>query len=266
MKFDLSRIKLTKKDELLKTTLPKKLDEDLAYFMGVHTGDGFMNYYDDKKDYRLSYDGHIINEIGWYRQILAPLIKKLFNRDVKIQMTSTGTAKIEIHSKSIFLFLHEICGITLSPKDKMDIPPLIKEADISIKRAFLKGIADTDFSLVFKRKNKSYPVIDFQTNNEILLISVSNMLRNLNFKHHYGSRYKKRGDRSYRNYYLQINGRTSLEKWMREIGFKSENQLTKYEIWQKHGFLPSGTNICQRKAILCEEVDIGKFYKASINT
>lgn len=99
MKLDLSRLEMTGKDALLRTRFPKVLDKDLAYFIGVHIGDGFMNYYEDKKDYRLSYDGHIINEFERYQNILVPLIKRLFNRKFKLQKTSKNTVKIDIHSK-----------------------------------------------------------------------------------------------------------------------------------------------------------------------
>ncbi len=78
MKLNNSKIKLTKRDKLLKIRFPNHLNNKLAHFLGIHIGDGFMNYYENKKDYRIVYSGHSINEKKWYENVLKKLIKNLF--------------------------------------------------------------------------------------------------------------------------------------------------------------------------------------------
>ena len=136
---------------------------------------------------------------------------------------------------SIFYFLIETCGLTQSPKTQCRIPSLIRTSSVTHKAAFLRGLADTDFSLVFK-KNGRYPVIDFCTCSKALLEDVVEMLLSLGFKGHSGIYRTNRKGTPITRHYLQLNGRMNLEKWMTVIGFTSPIQLFKYGEWIKSGY------------------------------
>jgi intein/homing endonuclease len=158
MEFDLSEIEMSRTDKKLNIRIPRYLNSDLAYLMGIQIGDGYLkktlrtNLH--STGYTISYDGHHINDKEWYDFVLKNLIKQLFNKDTNAWITTRGTVRINFRSKAIFTFLNKICRISQSPKTNIHIPDIIFSADDGVKRAFLRGLADTDFSLTFKKGQK----------------------------------------------------------------------------------------------------------------
>jgi len=253
MKLDIAKIEFSNNDLKYKIKLPKFLDDRLAYLLGVQVGDGYLRKQvrGTTTDYLICYDGHIINEFEWYEDILKKLIKGLFNKDVKIVKTNKGTVKSYLRSKAILSFLNQVCGVSYSPKNNIKIPDIITISNKEIKRSFLKGLADTDFSFTFKkRKNYDYPVIYFQTYSKSLYESTRLLLEELGFKVHGAYRKSYRYDKVFDSYYLTISGRSQFGKWVNEIGFGSLNHITKFKIWKKTGHLPRNTNILERYKIL----------------
>ena len=109
------------------------------------------------------------------------------------------------------------------------------------------------FSLVFKNRHKNinyYPVIDCAISNKVLRDSLVNLIESIGFKVYSNERLRKRKNKVNASYYFQINGVKAIEKWMKEVGFTSYNQLTKYWLWKKQGFVPSKTNINYRLEVL----------------
>ena len=259
MRFDNSKIQFSKFDVSRRITLPVELSEDLAYLMGFHLGDGHMRQYIRSfgaLESTIFYDGHSINEYSHYKQNICPLIKRLFNYRCKIKIIKDrNNLRIIIGSRTIVDFMHLQCGIPLGPKMNINIPGIIKNADIRIKRAFLRGLADTDFSLTFKKRVKTgyYPVIDFQTNCKSLHEDTKSLLIDLDFKIVHNYRISKRYSKLHDSYYIQISGRNQLKKWMNEVGFSSPNHITRYLVWKKLGYLPTGTNILKRLDMLKEK-------------
>ena len=181
--------------------------------------------------------------------------RKIFPFDNPIiYAASMLTSIVVIIGFMIFLNLNKRMG----SQNQVAVPKmLIDNADT--KKAFLRGLADTDFSLVFKNRHKNvnyYPVIDFQTSNKVLCDSLVSLLEFMGFDIYSNQRMKKRKDTAYQSYYFQINGIKAFKKWMGEIGFTNDNQLTKVRVWKKFGFLPPNTTINDRMAILKGEKDI----------
>lgn len=252
-KLEIEKIEFSTNDRKTQIKLPTILDEKLAYLLGVQVGDGYLKkqVYGTKTDYFICYDGHSLNEKEWYNTVLKRLIKEIFNKEGRITKTNKGTIKLYLRSKAILLFLNKLCGISFSPKVNIDIPRIIKEANVDIKRAFLRGLADTDFSITFKkRKNIDYPVIYYQTYSKPLYESTKELLKELGFKVSGDYRKSRRYDKIFDSYYITISGRSQFTKWLDEIGFHSFNHITKYQLWNKIGHLPSGTNILQRYDML----------------
>src|SRR3989344_9336531 len=69
MKFNLSKVKFSRKDISNKIKIPDKLTNELAYLIGFHLGDGTLPY-SKKKDYYVAYTGHIIDDLEWYKSFL----------------------------------------------------------------------------------------------------------------------------------------------------------------------------------------------------
>lgn len=259
MKFDLTKVQFSNNDIRLGIKVPEYLTEDLAYFLGFHVGDGYMKIEKRKYkvDYRMHYDGHHINEFLWYNDFIKPLIKNLFNKDIDVRKTTRGTVRIFFRSKGILTFLNDCCGLSLSPKTNIDIPQVIKNSNNKIKAKFLKGLMDTDFSLVFKKR--TYPVIELTTGSRPLYNSLKVLLGDFRFKFYSTIRETERKGTKIWAHHIQINGKENLQKWMNEIGFSSYNHLTRYLVWKEIGFLNPGTDINERIKILNDKgIDIPK--------
>jgi hypothetical protein len=250
MKLDLSEVKYNWNDKKIGIKIPTYLTEELAYFLGFHTGDGYMRIKKGKDSrFRVQYDGHHNNDYLWYIQFIKPLIKKVFNKEVSVLKTTNGTVRIAIGSKAIITFLHKSCGLQLSPKKKMGFPEVIKDSNIKLKAVFLRGIADTDFSLVFKKKGH-YPVISHQTSDEVLHESIKSLLKELGFKFYSYFRKRETKHCNFETYELEIYGKKNLKKWMETVGFSSYNSISRYLVWIETGHLPPKTNINDRIRIL----------------
>ncbi len=253
MKFDLTKVEYSRNDLRQRIKVPEYLTDDLAYFLGFHVGDGYMKVIRRNKtvDYRLSYDGHQINEYTGYQDFVKPLIKNLFNKEVNITKTTRGTVNISFYSKAILTFLHHCCGISFSPKKNIDIPEIIKASPPLIKAKFLRGLADTDFCMGFKKGGK-YPVISHATCSKNLHESLKIMLTELGFTYFSAIYLKQRKETKITSHQIDINGRKQLEKWMQIVGFASFNALTRYLLWKELGTYQIGTDINDRLKILKE--------------
>lgn len=252
-KFDLTKVEYSRNDIRQGIKVPKYLTEELAYFLGFHVGDGYMKIVKRKTaiDYRLVYDGHQINEYIGYQDFVKPLIQNLFNKRVNITKTTRGTVNISFYSKAILTFLHHCCGISFSPKKNIDIPEIIKVSPPTIKAKFLRGLADTDFSLVFKDGGKS-PVIDHATCSQKLHKSIKKILTEMGFSFYSGVSHRERKGTKIVSYQININGKKNLQRWIETISFSSYNTLTRYQVWKETGSLLPKTDINDRIKILKE--------------
>ncbi len=270
MKLALSRVEFSKYDEKIKIKVPRTLTPKLAYFIGIHVGDGTLVYDKSKYHYIIGYTGHLIDEWDFHRDIITPLVRELFNKDV-IQTEdlreNKKSVRIFFKSKAIFTFLSKVIELPVGSKKTLGIPSIIKMANNTIKMNFIRGLADTDFTLTFKKKYRSvhyYPSIAISSASKSLINDLKNVLIDLSFRPYYLKSYKK-FDRRNSTYYhgaeIDLNGLYNLNLWMKKIGFTSTKHLTKYEIWKKYGYCPPNTNIKQRTAILNGKLSIGSFYK-----
>ncbi len=254
-------------DKNNKIRLPVNLTADLAYLIGVHIGDGSMNYYRYKNDYRISYTGHLIDEYDWYINLLVPIIINLFNKNPKVRKVirpRKNSVELYMRSKGILQFLHNGIGLPLGPKINLKIPKLILNSDRKIKKCFLMGLADTEFCVTFKKRNKDthyYPVIEYSTSDYLLMESVIELLREFGISGYVLKKYQtKRNNSILSTNQLHLNGENNLMKWMNIIGFKSEKHLTKIEFWKKFGMCPPNTNLLERRMILNGELDVLSYY------
>ncbi len=251
MKFDLTKVKYSQNDINAGITVPSRLTEELAYFLGFHVGDGYMNI---KKrgstvDYHLLYGGHQINEYQWYVEQIQPLIKKLFNKDLKVTKTANRIVHLGFRSKAVVTFLHDCCGLPYSPKKETGVLRIIQQSDKNIKCHFLRGLADTDFSLFF-RKGGKYPVINHTTYSKKLHESLQLLLTDLDIHFYSFFRFREQNGRMNDSYELSIYGTENLAKWMSTVGFSSYNTVTRHLVWKETGYLPLKTNIHDRIKIL----------------
>lgn len=249
-RLDLSKVQFSRNDIKWGIKVPEFLTEELAYFLGFHVGDGCMLIQKRPHaiEYRLEYNGHQINEWAFYENVLNQLIKKLFNKQTTVRK-GHKTVMISFRSKRILFFLKNCCGIPLSPKKEIIVPKIIQNSNKKIKSLFLRGLADTDFSLAFKKGGK-YPVINHATYSRTLHESIKTLLAELGFTYYSGIFNTKRKETKLVTHTIDINGKKKLKRWMELIGFSSYNSISRYLVWKETGSLPVGTDINDRIKIL----------------
>lgn len=256
LEFDLSQIKFSKWDKIFNVKLPITLSSDLAYETGIHIGDGSMPLHKSRPNiYYISYSGNYLNEIFFYKKIVKPLIKKIYNKDVDVIRKRKNECRIEIRSKAIFQFKNKILGLPIGPKGNIDIPSVI----LSTKRlAFscLRGIADTDFSLVFLKRYRDvsyYPKIKGDSKSKLLIEQIENILKKyLHVKpvvSYNVKRFDKRTGKTTTINTIELNGKKNLKLWMRSIGFNNTQIITKYMMWKRLKYVPD-INVDERIKLL----------------
>jgi intein/homing endonuclease len=107
--------------------------------------------------------------------------------------------------------------------------------------AFIRGLFDSDGSMVFSRKTYrayKYPTIEIKTVSYRLGLSVKQVLLTAGFRSSL--------NRSAESWVVRTNGEKMLELWMNKIGSRNVKHLTKYLVWKKAGFCPPKTTVLGR--------------------
>ena len=109
----------------------------------------------------------------------------------------------------------------------------------------LKGLADTDFSLMLYRNRKKYPhypVISLSLVDKKIIILFSKFLEKLGFNVDFipeDRNFDKRFGKTWIESRLRLSGRQNLQLWMKLIGFRNQRHLNKYEEYLKSGTITS---------------------------
>lgn len=243
-----------------KIKIPDILDAFLAEDIGIQIGDGSLPLYIDKKSvqhYVIGCYGNIIEDRIYLKNLVIPLKRRLFNIDLRLNDHPTaGECYIKFESKAIFTFYKNVIGLQTGRKNNIPIPKIILKAPLEIKLACVRGIADTDFSLVFKKDFKKVnrdPYIQLGCASKNLIKQIARILKEIGITSTtiFDCEFKtKNRDKIYIKHYLNIHGKRNLEKWMELIGFNNPIHFTKYLIWKKFGVCPPYTTLNQRFTIL----------------
>jgi len=222
-----------------KLRIPGKIDEDVAEFLGILTGDGCVNKYvriSDKKriDYYISITGNSITDKEYYDRFLIPLIKKLFDISPKYyKKKGQNTIELMLRYRELFNFLIDT-GFNVGPKDKIDIlPPIEKNNDLA--KAFLRGLFDTDGSISWKKEK--YPVISIKQKSRKLIESACKILKKNDFNFYVEFDVKTKDERGFESTgsRVYISGKRNLERWTKVIG---SNHPIKNKKMGRLGFEP----------------------------
>jgi hypothetical protein len=215
-------------------------------------GDGSVGTLDRPTIYMV---GHSVDERSFYDSIIIPLIEKLFGVR-PYSYTRKGKQAYALHFKSRRLveYLVEEIGFP-NKKEPKRVPLTIASAIEPIVLAFIRGLFDSDGSLIFSKKtyrNYQYPSIEIKSVSRKLAYSTTRLLSTLGFRASLG--------RSAESWVVRINGCEMLEMWMTRIGSWNIKHLTKYLLWKKQGFCIPKTTVPSRLTMLGIESD-HLFYK-----
>ena len=226
MEFDTSKIQKSWNDLKRGLTLPTKPSVELSEFFGILTGDGYINYYPSDYKSILEIAGDSRFDQNFLKNHVAKLVKKLFNLEPRYSIKKDqNSISLRLISKGLINYLVSI-GFKKGRKEQIGIPDWIlyhREDMIS----FLRGIADTDGSLYFR---KDYPIISISSKSKFLIKYLFEFMKKerFNLKNYYREdRIEKRGYNDSVVYKVRLNGHKNLAMWLRLIGFRNERHLKK---------------------------------------
>ena len=118
---------------------------------------------------------------------------------------------------------------------------IIKNEDYLLNT--IKGLADTDFSLMLYKNRKLfpyYPVISLTLADKEFIRLISQFLEKLGFNVDLileDNSFDERFGKTWYRARLRLSGRQNLDLWMKLIGFRNCRHLSKYEDYLKSGVI-----------------------------
>ena len=252
MKFNLSATIKSHNDIKRNVKFPSHLTKELAEFIGIMVGDGHLGFRSGIMKtggkfvkYEIIISGN--RKEKDYLNYVTNLFYALFNLRFFYKQDSRGEGvMLRIYSKGVNHFLYKHCQIPYNRKSAtVRIPQIIKNAGLELKIAFLRGLADTDYTVNFKNTTKrghTYPVIKASFKSKSLVQDLAVLYDELEFKYctvYNESKYDKRfGFTAISTIYL--NGKDNFIKWVNSIGFSNYKFQRKTKKWQTDGVCPPG--------------------------
>lgn len=243
-----------------------KLTPEIAELAGAFAADGSM------QRNHLCFWGNITEDRDYYDQRIKALFANGFNLVVKpYEKKSNSVYGFYICKKEILQYFREVLGFPIGSKTyTVRVPREIMESKSEeVWAAFIRGFCDSDGCLNFdKRYAKdqkilkiihTYPRIFMKSASHQIIKDIAILLDRLEIPYIMGIGRSKRQN-EVDVLVITINGRRRLKLWMEKIGFSNPVQTTRHEIFKKHGFVPVGTTILQRKMILSNDLDPWDFY------
>ena len=220
--------------------LPSTITDDLAYLSGFILGDGHICVRKDKSEYHIICTGNLLDEQIFYKTVIIPLFKNLFDIDLKIKIDkSNNTFGVIYYSKELVNYFVNRLGIPSGAKcSRIKIPEAFK-TDEAFTKSLIQGFADADFCLSLKRRNTAvgyYPVIEGASRSKEIISEVGDFLKIKKIPFYIELdklKFDKRLNKSIQMSSIYIYGHNNLILWMKEIGFRNPKILSKFEIWKK---------------------------------
>ncbi|MBI4452067.1 hypothetical protein HY637_01440, partial [Candidatus Woesearchaeota archaeon] len=245
MKFDLSEIKLSRKDVKRGLRFPEEMNEKLAEDIGIMIGDGCIGSYKNNNltNNFISVDGNSLTDQDYLLRYVSNLKSNLYNLNFNsLFKKNRNEMRIQLNSQGLVQFYTKVIGLPLGKKINIGIPQCIWKNDNFIK-ACLRGIMDTDSS--FQIKMRKYPVIKLATASQNLvddckkafeIIGIETSTKTNCTSIHSVTK------RPYITNYLYLSGREKFKKYMENIGFSNQNNLQRYYLWKSNDFCPRPYN------------------------
>ena len=243
-----------RRNSFLKKSKNYILNNDIAELVGVIIGDGCIAKNGLKrKDYKIFISGNPIEDKIYMKKYLPHLIKKCLNKRYKSRLASNGALIINFQNEAFRLFLKKL-GIKERKAKNVKIPKQILKNKSLLARC-IRGIADTDFTLIFTKKHTNrniYPRITGQFASFRLVKDLEKALRGMGFTLNTRYNMKRQDKRGFSWTINQVNleGPNNLKRWLKLIGFSNQRILTRYKVWKKYGYLNPKTTLPQRLELL----------------
>ena len=233
-----------------------KLNGDMAELVGIIIGDGCINKYSCQNSYRITISGNKIEDKPYLDKYVSNLIFRCIGRKPRAYLAHNGAYILHFSYEPLRIFLNCL-GVTSNKTRTVKIPELIKQDNFLLRRC-IRGIADTDFTLIgcsrFGKKNY-YPRITAQFASESLVKDLKESLLSFGFTVNILCNKKRNNHKG--NYWItnhiNLDGPHNLQRWMKKIGFKNSRIITRYLCLKRLCMLPPKTTLPQRIRMLAGE-------------
>lgn len=218
--------------------------------VGIILGDGCIYNYPTKGIYGLEISGNAEEDHEYFLKI-SSFIENLIGKKPRIvtKIEKLGKSlRLVVYSKKFAEYLINDIGITCQNKTFEGAIPR-RFLDWKYIRHIIRGLFETDGSLYFSKVKgvSRYPRVEIKTSSKILANQIIDILEQKSFKPH------KRTNTSDSTIGIYVSGPIMLEKWVQEIGFGSNKNLSKYLVWKKLGYYIPKTSLNERINILNDE-------------
>ena len=207
-----------------------EINEDVAEIVGAHAGDGTL-YRTNSNSIVWELRGDVL-EKKYYTDHICPLVERAFGIKVNSKLRNCGKSNtwgIQTSKKEITNSFLELGFVPGTKTYTVFVPDYIFNSNIDSKRAFVRGLFDTDGCLNFYAvnggKSKTYPRIVFNFASKNLRDTLKKLLSEIGFGS-YSWDYKT-------EFAVCLAGVEKLEKWMDEISPMNPKCLKKYNRWKK---------------------------------
>ncbi len=207
-------------------TLPSKYSFKFIEFLGILTGDGYINYYPKSSGYIIEISGNYLTDREYLLGYVSKLIKTLFNIYPCVYFSKREKCMyLRIKSKLIFQFLKS-CNFPEGKKGQILIPEFIKNSNSSMV-AFTRGFFDTDGSLSIKKSKRT--VIHITSISKFLMLDIRDWL----ISRGYTVSFCKSLHLNYKSnstlYDIYLSSKSSLFLWFSDIGSNNIKHIKKWE-------------------------------------
>ena len=241
MKLDLTKIEYSNNDLKRGIIIPKRLTKELAEFVGIILGDGHVANRRNRPGqnkfihYEMFIHGNV-KDYDYYNDYVNNLTFALFNFKFTVKkLNYENTVFMSRDSKAVYSLLSKIMEIP-HKKDNVRIPKLIRDSKSTIKSAFLRGLADADFTLTIRPKEgKLYPTIKGVAKSEELINDVCKILNELeiNYCKYLDEGFYEKRQKYYSRYCINVNGIRNIKSWFQKIGFSNKRHVEKWKNYLK---------------------------------
>jgi len=183
---------------------------ELAEFMGVLIGDGFIGSY-GRSTKMIQITGNKINDREYYQNYLMPLINRIFETKINFY-DQKNCIRLTIYSKNIFETIRDLFDFPVGKKGEIEIPKNIIETN-ECKLRLIRGLFDTDGTIHLQRKK--YPVIAITTTSKKLAEQVQEILNEFDIGAYIC---KSKGGKFEDAFRVTIFGKQKVLKWKSLIG------------------------------------------------
>lgn len=225
MKFDLSNIEFSRRDKEKGIIIPEILTSELAEDIGIHLGDGSLYRKSGSNSPEFLYSGHIKEKD--HMEHVVRLKNDLYNIKRVAWWQKRNELRVRLYSYAVAMFYTKIVGFPIGAKRHIGVPNIIMASNREeIIAGFLRGLIDTDFSLVIRNKNNNlYPTLQGSFASKKLVIDLQDLFMRLGIKSSIqldGKRYHKKTKKTYVENVISIHGFKRVNLWLQKIGFNNK--------------------------------------------